>query len=58
MSSRPMFLGARLASLPPRSQERSASTEDGVECVLQEFDDDTGELVSSSPFSSQSGLVP
>lgn len=46
MSSRPVFLGARLASLPPRSQERSVSTEDGVECVLQEFDDDTGQLFS------------
>ncbi|XP_075902214.1 brefeldin A-inhibited guanine nucleotide-exchange protein 3 isoform X2 [Nelusetta ayraudi] len=42
MSSRPVFLGARLAGLPPQGQERSVSTEDGVECVLQEFDDDTG----------------
>ncbi|XP_028279205.1 brefeldin A-inhibited guanine nucleotide-exchange protein 3 isoform X2 [Parambassis ranga] len=42
MPSKPVFLGARLASLPMRSQERSISSEDGVECVLQEFDDDTG----------------
>uniref|UniRef100_A0A665VL75 ARFGEF family member 3 n=1 Tax=Echeneis naucrates TaxID=173247 RepID=A0A665VL75_ECHNA len=42
MPSKPVFLGARLASLPMRSQERSISSEDGVDCVLQEFDDDTG----------------
>uniref|UniRef100_A0A3B3UFF2 ARFGEF family member 3 n=1 Tax=Poecilia latipinna TaxID=48699 RepID=A0A3B3UFF2_9TELE len=42
MPSKPVFLGARLASLPMRSQERSVSSEDGVDCVLQEFDDDTG----------------
>ncbi|CAJ1066833.1 brefeldin A-inhibited guanine nucleotide-exchange protein 3 isoform X2 [Xyrichtys novacula] len=42
MPSKPVFLGARLASLPLRSQERSISTEDGMDCVLQEFDDDTG----------------
>ncbi|XP_069565452.1 brefeldin A-inhibited guanine nucleotide-exchange protein 3 isoform X2 [Brachyistius frenatus] len=42
MSSKPVFLGARLASLPMRSQERSISSEDGMDCVLQEFDDDTG----------------
>ncbi|TMS04474.1 Brefeldin A-inhibited guanine nucleotide-exchange protein 3 [Larimichthys crocea] len=42
MPSKPVFLGARLASLPMRSQERSISTEDGMDCVLQEFDDDTG----------------
>uniref|UniRef100_A0A3P8UM47 ARFGEF family member 3 n=1 Tax=Cynoglossus semilaevis TaxID=244447 RepID=A0A3P8UM47_CYNSE len=42
MSSKPVFLGARLASLPMRSQERSVSSEDGMDCVLQEFDDDTG----------------
>ncbi|TDH01612.1 hypothetical protein EPR50_G00182020 [Perca flavescens] len=42
MQSKPVFLGARLASLPLRSQERSISTEDGMDCVLQEFDDDTG----------------
>uniref|UniRef100_A0A8C9XZD1 ARFGEF family member 3 n=1 Tax=Sander lucioperca TaxID=283035 RepID=A0A8C9XZD1_SANLU len=42
MQSKPVFLGARLASLPMRSQERSISTEDGMDCVLQEFDDDTG----------------
>uniref|UniRef100_A0A671XCA6 ARFGEF family member 3 n=1 Tax=Sparus aurata TaxID=8175 RepID=A0A671XCA6_SPAAU len=42
MPSKPVFLGARLASLPMRSQERSISTEDGMDCILQEFDDDTG----------------
>uniref|UniRef100_A0A3Q3A117 ARFGEF family member 3 n=1 Tax=Kryptolebias marmoratus TaxID=37003 RepID=A0A3Q3A117_KRYMA len=42
MQSKPVFLGARLASLPMRSQERSISSEDGIDCVLQEFDDDTG----------------
>lgn len=61
MSSRPVFLGARLAGLPPRSQERSVSTEDGVECVLQEFDDDTGQLLSLLPrtlFHALSGRFP
>lgn len=42
MQLKPVFLGARLASLPMRSQERSVSTEDGMDCVLQEFDDETG----------------
>ncbi|KAM3862762.1 brefeldin A-inhibited guanine nucleotide-exchange protein 3 [Diretmus argenteus] len=42
MASKPVFLGARLASLPMRTQERSVSSEDGMDCVLQEFDDDTG----------------
>ncbi|XP_038124531.1 brefeldin A-inhibited guanine nucleotide-exchange protein 3 isoform X3 [Cyprinodon tularosa] len=42
MPSKPVFLGARLAGLPMRSQERSISSEDGMDCVLQEFDDDTG----------------
>ncbi|KAM7408272.1 hypothetical protein PAMA_002127 [Pampus argenteus] len=42
MPSKPVFLGARLASLPMRLQERSISSEDGMDCVLQEFDDDTG----------------
>ncbi|MEQ2252918.1 Brefeldin A-inhibited guanine nucleotide-exchange protein 3 [Ilyodon furcidens] len=42
MPSKPVFLGARLASLPMRPQERSISSEDGIDCVLQEFDDDTG----------------
>lgn len=50
MPSKPVFLGARLASLPMRSQERSISTEDGMECILQEFDDDTGDMLV--PFSS------
>ncbi|KAF6731998.1 Brefeldin A-inhibited guanine nucleotide-exchange protein 3 [Oryzias melastigma] len=42
MPSKPVFLGARLASLPMRSQERSISSEDGLDSVLQEFDDETG----------------
>uniref|UniRef100_A0A671KYV4 Brefeldin A-inhibited guanine nucleotide-exchange protein 3-like n=1 Tax=Sinocyclocheilus anshuiensis TaxID=1608454 RepID=A0A671KYV4_9TELE len=42
MPSKPVFLGARLASLPMRAQERSVSSEDGMDCVLAEVDDDTG----------------
>lgn len=42
MPSKPVFLGARLASLPMRAQEKSVSSEDGMDCVLAEFDDDTG----------------
>nr|XP_057920519.1 brefeldin A-inhibited guanine nucleotide-exchange protein 3 isoform X1 [Doryrhamphus excisus] len=42
MPSKPVFLGARLASLPSRTHERSVSSEDGMDGVLQEFDDDTG----------------
>ncbi|XP_068183588.1 brefeldin A-inhibited guanine nucleotide-exchange protein 3 [Antennarius striatus] len=42
MPSKPLFLGARLASLPMRSQEQSVSAEDRVDSILQEFDDDTG----------------
>ncbi|KAM8946900.1 brefeldin A-inhibited guanine nucleotide-exchange protein 3 isoform 6-T6 [Pelodytes ibericus] len=42
MPMKPMFLTGRLASLPRRVQERSASSEDGIEAVLSEFDDDTG----------------
>ncbi|XP_077080176.1 brefeldin A-inhibited guanine nucleotide-exchange protein 3 isoform X2 [Siphateles boraxobius] len=42
MPSKPVFLGARLASLPMRAQERSVSSEEGMDCVLAEFDDDTG----------------
>ncbi|XP_049337253.1 brefeldin A-inhibited guanine nucleotide-exchange protein 3 isoform X2 [Astyanax mexicanus] len=42
MPSKPVFLGARLASLPMRAQERSVNSEDGMDCVLAEFDDDTG----------------
>lgn len=44
MPSKPVFQGARLASLPVETQERSMSTEDGMDCVLQEFDDGTGEF--------------
>ncbi|XP_053145131.1 brefeldin A-inhibited guanine nucleotide-exchange protein 3 isoform X2 [Hemicordylus capensis] len=42
MPLKPIFLSGRLASLPQRIQERSASSEDSIECVLSEFDDDTG----------------
>ncbi|XP_035255287.1 brefeldin A-inhibited guanine nucleotide-exchange protein 3 isoform X2 [Anguilla anguilla] len=42
MPSKPVFLGARLASLPMRAQERSVSSDDGMDSILGEFDDDTG----------------
>nr|XP_028579377.1 brefeldin A-inhibited guanine nucleotide-exchange protein 3 isoform X5 [Podarcis muralis] len=42
MPLKPIFLSGKLANLPQRIQERSASSEDGIECVLSDFDDDTG----------------
>ncbi|KAM7135512.1 brefeldin A-inhibited guanine nucleotide-exchange protein 3 isoform 2-T2 [Molossus nigricans] len=42
MPMKPIFLSGRLASLPRRLQEQSASSEDGTESVLSDFDDDTG----------------
>uniref|UniRef100_A0A8C0M126 SEC7 domain-containing protein n=1 Tax=Canis lupus familiaris TaxID=9615 RepID=A0A8C0M126_CANLF len=42
MPLKPIFLSGRLASLPRRLQEQSASSEDGIESVLSDFDDDTG----------------
>ncbi|XP_069090434.1 brefeldin A-inhibited guanine nucleotide-exchange protein 3 isoform X2 [Pleurodeles waltl] len=42
MPLKPVFLSGRLANLPRRVQERSTSSEDGIESVLAEFDDDTG----------------
>ncbi|XP_053316999.1 brefeldin A-inhibited guanine nucleotide-exchange protein 3 [Spea bombifrons] len=42
MPMKPIFLTGRLTTLPRRVQERSASSEDGIEAVLSEFDDDTG----------------
>ncbi|XP_077207665.1 brefeldin A-inhibited guanine nucleotide-exchange protein 3 isoform X2 [Paroedura picta] len=42
MPMKPIFLCGRLANLPQKIQERSASSEDGIECVLSDFDDDTG----------------
>ncbi|XP_029452334.1 brefeldin A-inhibited guanine nucleotide-exchange protein 3 isoform X1 [Rhinatrema bivittatum] len=42
MPLKPVFLSGRLANLPRRLQERSASSEDGIDSVLSEFDDDTG----------------
>uniref|UniRef100_A0AAV2JPJ8 SEC7 domain-containing protein n=1 Tax=Knipowitschia caucasica TaxID=637954 RepID=A0AAV2JPJ8_KNICA len=42
MASKPVFVGARLSSLPLRGGARSVSSDDGLDCVLQEFDDDSG----------------
>ncbi|MEJ1275322.1 ARFGEF family member 3 [Cricetulus griseus] len=42
MPLKPIFLSGRLASLPRRLQEQSASSEDGIESVLSDFDDETG----------------
>ncbi|XP_053566602.1 brefeldin A-inhibited guanine nucleotide-exchange protein 3 [Bombina bombina] len=42
MPLKPIFLSGRLTNMPRRIQERSASSEDGIEAVLSEFDDDTG----------------
>ncbi|RMC12844.1 hypothetical protein DUI87_10369 [Hirundo rustica rustica] len=42
MPLKPIFLSGRLVNLPRRAQEQSASSEDGTECILSEFDDDTG----------------
>ncbi|MBN3309289.1 BIG3 protein, partial [Amia calva] len=42
MPLKPVFLGARLASLPMRTQERSMSSDDGMDSILAEFDDKTG----------------
>ncbi|XP_058422171.1 brefeldin A-inhibited guanine nucleotide-exchange protein 3 isoform X4 [Diceros bicornis minor] len=42
MPIKPIFLSGRLASLPRRLQEQSASSEDGIESILSDFDDDTG----------------
>nr|XP_025033827.1 brefeldin A-inhibited guanine nucleotide-exchange protein 3 isoform X3 [Pelodiscus sinensis] len=42
MPLKPIFLSGRLANLPRRVQEHSASSEDGIECVLSDFEDDTG----------------
>lgn len=45
MPLKPIFLSGRLASLPRRLQEQSASSEDGIESVLSDFDDDTGKFI-------------
>ncbi|NWS04880.1 BIG3 protein, partial [Motacilla alba] len=42
MPLKPIFLSGRLVNLPRRPQEQSASSEDGIECILSDFDDDTG----------------
>lgn len=48
MPMKPIFLSGRLASLPRRLQEQSASSEDGIESVLSDFDDDTGESMGQT----------
>ncbi|XP_043398952.1 brefeldin A-inhibited guanine nucleotide-exchange protein 3 isoform X10 [Chelonia mydas] len=42
MPLKPIFHSGRLANLPRRVQEPSASSEDGTECVLSDFEDDSG----------------
>ncbi|NXX90632.1 BIG3 protein, partial [Centropus bengalensis] len=42
MPLKPIFLSGRLVNLPRRVQEQSVSSEDGMECILSDFDDDTG----------------
>uniref|UniRef100_A0A8D0HA53 ARFGEF family member 3 n=1 Tax=Sphenodon punctatus TaxID=8508 RepID=A0A8D0HA53_SPHPU len=42
MPLKPIFLSGRLTNLPRRVQEQSASSEEGIECILADFDDDTG----------------
>ncbi|OXB68440.1 hypothetical protein ASZ78_010061 [Callipepla squamata] len=42
MPLKPIFLSTRLVNVPRRVQEQSASSEDGIECILSDFDDDTG----------------
>lgn len=48
MPLKPIFLSGRLVNLPRRVQEQSASSEDGIECILSDFDDDTGKCTESS----------
>lgn len=48
MPMKPIFLSGRLASLPRRLQEQSASSEDGIESVLSDFDDDTGKFIDGT----------
>lgn len=50
MPLKPIFLSGRLVNLPRRAQEQSASSEDGIECILSDFDDDTGKCIESSKF--------
>uniref|UniRef100_A0A6I8SXD3 ARFGEF family member 3 n=1 Tax=Xenopus tropicalis TaxID=8364 RepID=A0A6I8SXD3_XENTR len=42
MPVKPIFLSGRQANLHRRAQERSESSDDGIEALLSEFDDDTG----------------
>ncbi|XP_043367007.1 brefeldin A-inhibited guanine nucleotide-exchange protein 3 isoform X9 [Dermochelys coriacea] len=42
MPLKPIFLSGRLPNLPRRVQERSASSEDGIECALSDLEDDSG----------------
>lgn len=48
MPLKPIFLSGRLVNLPRRAQEQSASSEDGIECILSDFDDDTGKWIENS----------
>lgn len=48
MPLKPIFLSGRLVNLPRRAQEQSASSEDGIECILSDFDDDTGKCIEGS----------
>lgn len=47
MPLKPIFLSGRLINMPRRVQEQSASSEDGIECILSDFDDDTGKCTES-----------
>lgn len=58
MPLKPIFLSGRLVNLPRRVQEQSASSEDGIECVLSDFDDDTGKCIESSKCGINQLLLP
>lgn len=58
MPLKPIFLSGRLVNLPRRVQEQSASSEDGIECILSDFDDDTGKCIESSKCRMHQLLLP
>lgn len=58
MPLKPIFLSGRLVNLPRRVQEQSASSEDGIECILSDFDDDTGKCTESSKCRINQLLLP
>lgn len=58
MPLKPIFLSGRLVNLPRRVQEQSASSEDGIECILSDFDDDTGKCTESSKWGMNRLLPP